>query len=170
MMAASSGSEARAAKHGLSRFGDTAMEEQLRPVQDEKGEDKQEEDDEKEDELEEAVKVRVRRAPGEPTKKEREEHEATHIPYRDWCAHCVRGRATNRPHRADKEKEDEEDKQHKVPRISMDYFFMGQQGERAHEYPMILMVDEHTDTRYIRAVGKKGLGEGKEMELIKFKL
>ena len=90
MMAASSGSEARAAKHGLSRFGDTAMEEQLRPVQDEKGEDKQEEDDEKEDELEEAVKVRVRRAPGEPTKKEREEHEATHIPYRDWCAHCVR--------------------------------------------------------------------------------
>ena len=109
-------------------------------------------------------KLDLRRAPRGPTSAEREEHEATHIPYRDWCAHCVRGRATNRPHRADKDREDEEAKKNKVPRISMDYFFMGQQGDRAHEYPMIVMVDETTDNRYMRAVGKKGLGDGKEME------
>ena len=107
--------------------------------------------------------MRVRRAPDEPTQKEREEHEATHIPYRSWCRHCVRGRAVNRPHRREQaEKGDEPDK--KVPKVSMDYFFMSQQDEKAHEYPMLLVIDESTDYRYMRAVGKKGLGEGKEME------
>ena len=24
-----------------------------------------------------------------PTQKEREEHEATHVPLRDWCTHCM---------------------------------------------------------------------------------
>ena len=28
----------------------------------------------------------------EPTQKETEEHEATHVPFRDWCAHCMVGR------------------------------------------------------------------------------
>ena len=35
---------------------------------------------------------KTRVAPKGPTKREREEHDATHIPYRDWCDHCVRGR------------------------------------------------------------------------------
>ena len=30
--------------------------------------------------------------PKEPTKAEREEHEKTHLPFRSWCRHCVRGR------------------------------------------------------------------------------
>ena len=46
-----------------------------------------------EEEPEECAPVRVRRAPDESTRKEREEHEATHNPYRSWCRHCVRGRA-----------------------------------------------------------------------------
>ena len=33
---------------------------------------------------------------------------------------------------------------------------MGQQVEKATEYPMIVVVDESTDYRYMRAVGKKG--------------
>ena len=112
---------------------------------------------------EEGEVVKVRRAPKGPTKKEREEHEATHIPYREWCPHCVRGRGVNRPHRSE-QGGGEESRERRVPRVSMDYFFMGQGGERASEYPMIVMVDEETDYRYMRAVGKKGLGEGKEME------
>ena len=36
---------------------------------------------------------RVRAGPrNKPTQKEREEHEATHVPFRDWCAHCMMGR------------------------------------------------------------------------------
>ena len=37
---------------------------------------------------------RVRAGPrSKPTQREREEHEATHVPFRDWCAHCMMGRA-----------------------------------------------------------------------------
>ena len=115
-------------------------------------------------EEEEGGQVKVRRAPKGPTKKEREEHEATHIPYRDWCSHCVRGRAPNRPHRRADAAQAKDEESRRVPRISMDYFFMAQEGERASEYPMIVMVDEGTGNKYMRAVAKKGLGEGKEME------
>lgn len=51
-----------------------------------------------------------------------------------------------------------------MPRVSMDYFFMGQEGERATEHPMILMHDEATGNQYMRAVNKKGLGDGTELE------
>ena len=121
-------------------------------------------DDPVEEEPEEGEVVNWRRAPKGPTKQEREEHEATHIPYRSRCKHCVRGRATNRPHRRAPVEYDEEGIRQRVPRISMDYFFMGQEGDRASEYPMLVMIDERTDNRYIRAVGRKGLGEGREME------
>ena len=46
----------------------------------------------------------------------------------------------------------------------MDYFFGGQEGDRAAEHPMIVMLDETTDNRYMRAVNRKGLGDGNEME------
>ena len=46
----------------------------------------------------------------------------------------------------------------------MDYFFGGQEGERATENPMLVMIDEVTGNRYMRAVPHKGLGDGTEME------
>ena len=177
----------QATAHGLSQLGDTGVHEKLwRGEEAQSGEMQIETDTHdrshgtgagdvslgaeleagsahEEQEDEEAGEVKTRRAPKGPTKKEREEHEATHIPYRDWCKHCVRGRAPNRQH-SSKTKEDEETEQRKVPRISMDYFFMAQDGERAAEYPMIVMIDESTDNRYMRAVGKKGLGDNSDME------
>ena len=55
----------QAAHHGLSQCGDTAEDEQLRPMQEEIDEDKDEE------EQEEAEQVRLRKAPRGPTKRER---------------------------------------------------------------------------------------------------
>ena len=43
----------------------------------------------------EGARPKVKRKPRLPTKQEREEHEATHIPFRSWCRHCVRGRVRN---------------------------------------------------------------------------
>ena len=38
------------------------------------------------------VDWRVRAGPrNKPTAREREEHEATHMPFRDWCVHCTMG-------------------------------------------------------------------------------
>ena len=40
----------------------------------------------------EGVKPKGVTIPYTPSQKEIEEHELTHIPYRSWCAHCVRAR------------------------------------------------------------------------------
>ena len=34
-----------------------------------------------------------------PSRKEVEEHYLTHVPYRNWCPHCVRGRGKDLDHR-----------------------------------------------------------------------
>ena len=41
----------------------------------------------------------VVRKPGEPTPAERSARKATHLPFRDWCPHCVSCRATDPAHR-----------------------------------------------------------------------
>ena len=33
-----------------------------------------------------------------PSKKEVDEHELTHLPYRNWCAFCVSGKGKLSPH------------------------------------------------------------------------
>ena len=63
----------------LSQSGDTA---QLRPVENRGNDGTGDEGMGVEANQEEGERVHVRRAPKGPTKREREEHEATHIPYR----------------------------------------------------------------------------------------
>lgn len=75
----------------------------------------------------------IRRGVTGPTKKEREEHEATRCPYRSWCRHCVRGRGRNSPHF--KKKEEEGSAETKVARVSMDYFFMSVEEEKHRVIP-----------------------------------
>ena len=47
----------------------------------------------------EARDMKKVREPGAPTQKEWEEHMILHMPFRAWCPHCVRGRATDEPHK-----------------------------------------------------------------------
>ena len=42
----------------------------------------------------EAEDKRIMKDPGQPTKKEWEEHRIDIWPFRSWCPHCLRGRAT----------------------------------------------------------------------------
>ena len=63
--------------------------------------------------------------PREPTAEERREHELTHVPYRNWCEHCVKGRGKEEACRKRAEEESG------VPEIHMDYMFMGEEhGDR----------------------------------------
>ena len=57
--------------------------------------------------------------PGEPSERERLLHEATHLPYRNWCKYCLIGRARSHPHASVDHSEDT------IPVVSMDYFFLG---------------------------------------------
>ena len=53
-------------------------------------------------------RVRTISNPGQPSKKEREEHEATHAQYRSWCITCVRRRGIAMRHHRSTGAESEE--------------------------------------------------------------
>jgi hypothetical protein len=124
-----------------------------------------EEPEEFEESEEQARTPKTRRSPKAPTKAEREAHDATHLPYRAWCHHCVRGRGAKKPHRR-QTTDDKENEDMKVPRILMNYHFMSTKDEQNGKNPVLNMKDESTGNRYMRAVGKKGVGitDGNDME------
>ena len=68
--------------------------------------------------------------PATPSHKEVEEHSTTHWPFRDWCAHCVRGKAKSIAHKR-KMYESE------VPVIVIDYVWVTgeeEKGTKQEEY------------------------------------
>ena len=66
---------------------------------------------------------RIARPPREPSQQEREQHEVSHLPPRDWCAHCRRGRGVRGAHHRGQEGH------HEYPIISMDYAYIGSSPE-----------------------------------------
>ena len=102
-------------------------------------EDAEDSGGEAEEEGEEGRKSRGMRDVIKVSREEKEDHERTHTPYRPWCRYCVQGRGRANHHRKREEKGESE-----VPRISMDYFFMSKEDEKAHRNPLVVMIDEET--------------------------
>ena len=50
------------------------------------------EDESMQEKAEEERRPLLRKSENQPSSQEVQEHMKTHIPYRSWCAHCVRGR------------------------------------------------------------------------------
>ena len=71
-------------------------------------------------EAEEGSIVRGLAQPSQPTAREVSEHNLTHLPFRAWCRHCVRGKGLTTAH-----KRLVDDLGRRVPEISMDYFYLG---------------------------------------------
>ena len=65
---------------------------------------------------EEGIKVKIGKMEKAPTKEEVAMHMVNHIPFRSWCAHCVRGKAHGNQQRRRKAIEGEE----RQPVISVD--------------------------------------------------
>ena len=61
-----------------------------------------------------------------PTVKEVEEHNLTHLPFRNWCIFCVKGKAKDDPHK----RKIKEDENQDIPIVSIDYMFMESRGSR----------------------------------------
>ena len=114
------------------------------------------------DDVMEARVARGSKSPKDPTRKEREEHELTHMPFRSWCEDCVKSRARNAHHR--KKLAPDPLEEVKVARVHMDYFFMSREDEPASSNPLFVMADEKSGARYARAVARKGLGTADEMD------
>ncbi len=43
--------------------------------------------------------VRKMVSPQTPSQQEVDAHELTHLPFRNWCRHCMRGRGKDMPHK-----------------------------------------------------------------------
>ena len=103
---------------------------------------------------EEARRPRALRRPGEPSKKEREEHRALHLPYRSWCRECVFGKGNHDQHRTGLE-DDKLDKE--IPTVSMDYAFPGDEKVPADDNPVLCTYDNAIDGIHVYVTKKKGV-------------
>ena len=96
------------------------------------------ENDEIEIEAEVCEEIRVPKKmqnPMLPSKAEREMHELTHVPFRSWCEHCVRGRGEGVRHEAGKEMPEQTE-------VHMDFFFVGDEDQ--NEKLAVLAARERT--------------------------
>ena len=50
--------------------------------------------------------LKVARDPGDPTTKEREDRNATHMPFRSWCPICVKASGREEAHRNGRRREE----------------------------------------------------------------
>ena len=107
-----------------------------------------------EDEVEEALAPRVMRDPGQPTAREREEHELTHLPSRPWCKWCCFGRGQHDQHRLVVRQDEPEEMA--IPVISLDYCFMGNSRTRAADNPILVAFDNRTNAMAAWQVFQKG--------------
>ena len=58
-----------------------------------------------------------------PSQREVEEHNLTHLPYRNWCTHCVFGKGRAAPHYKRAKREDS------LAELHFDYCFMSTEGQ-----------------------------------------
>eukprot|EP00973_Karenia_brevis_P074435 10341499-Karenia_brevis.AAC.1 len=111
---------------------------------------KKPEDDEMEiQEEEEAREVKPMKMPRGPTEDEYYTHILTHLPYRNWCPHCVRGKKKNPPHSK------AGDKKREIPMVSMDYMFMTTSSDEAAN-PVLVVIDHFNGGIWSTMVLRKG--------------
>ena len=80
------------------------------------------------EESDEAVTAKVLPSPSPPSRQEMLEHNITHMPFRNWCPHCLAGKAKSTKHMQGAGLGVSE-----TPIISMDYMFMGDKNTDVNE-------------------------------------
>ena len=83
-----------------------------------------------------------------PSQEDRDHHALTHLPFRSWCAHCVRGCGQTHPHHRVVRDSDA------VPELHIDYCFMGKKDEKAQ--PILVARDRDTKMTLSFLVKEKG--------------
>ena len=91
------------------------------------------------------------RDPGDPTKKERDDHNATHIPFRSWCPICVKAKGREEAHRNGRGKE----RSCKATTL-FDYKTFGEEDDRDDKATVIVYTDDHTTMIFGYVCEQKG--------------
>jgi hypothetical protein len=89
--------------------------------------------------------------PCKPGVDEINEHEKTHLPYRNWCRHCVSGRGREMSHTKSKSK-------HELPEIHLDFCFVGKEGEPGETLPVLVVREGLTKMTLASVVPSKSTG------------
>lgn len=111
------------------------------------------------EEAEEGRMAKPIRSPILPSPEEIEAHKVSHIPFRSWCSHCVRGRGKSYSHHRVTRASDPEE----VPVVSIDYGFFGSPGELpadavgGQKMPVLIMRDRQSKTLQTLLVPSKGV-------------
>ena len=133
------------------------------------GEDAGSEDqfeEEAREETEETLGVKMVPQPVRPSARQIAEHELTHLPYRNWCVHCVKGRARSDAHRRRTDRPDMDDGVICATTWSMDYCDLtdnvtDENGEESREHNTVLVChDSRTGGVMSNLVEQKGIGDG----------
>ena len=108
-----------------------------------------------------ATRMRNIGDPRLPTQKEVDEHNVTHVPYRNWCPHCIRGRGRDLDHRRSV------DAERRMLEFSFDYCFMGDSGD---ERITILVGRERSTGMSMATVvpAKGGTGQFAALKVLEF--
>ena len=92
-----------------------------------------------------------KRNPRMPSEDERRAHEVTHIPYRDWCRHCVRGWGVEEACRT------LEGRGAEIPEVHMDYMFMGEE-DGSGTLAVLVARERETKATFAIVVPRKSTG------------
>ncbi len=84
-----------------------------------------------------------------PTAQEVKDHEITHIPFRNWCEHCVKGKSVERPYKST------DHTPGCIPCFHADYLFMGEQ-ETTGTTPILVVKDDTDFIVFANVVLEKG--------------
>ena len=96
--------------------------------------------------------------PLEPTTQELADHQLTHLPFRNWCRFCCRGRGMEMPHKKT------EGGGKKLPELHFDVCFMGDEGEKGVKaevgdtLPMLVVCELHS--KMVLSVGAPSKSTG----------
>ena len=93
-------------------------------------------------------KVKKMMNPLLPSAREVEEHNISHLPFRNWCPHCVKGRGREADHRRQPRTE------HGVDEFHLDYCFPGD--EMGHKLTILVGVERYSGMKMCSVVPTKG--------------
>ena len=91
-----------------------------------------------------------KKLPPEVSKEEFDAHQLTHLPFRSWCDHCVRGKASDDAHRPRKDTVKGES------RWGMDYFFLARGDDPQHAKAVLNCLDMPSGAVFAAMVVKGG--------------
>ena len=83
----------------------------------------------------EAIAVRSAPKPTQPSKAEMDEHMLSHLPFRSWCAHCVKGKSKSKRHPYAAHSSD-----HELPTVTIDYMFLNSESSSSDDGSMPTLV------------------------------